>query len=1060
MKRITNRKRSLGFLRVILLGSFLSILNMGIFAQGEVVTGTVTDGEGEPIPFASVALEGTTIGTVTSIEGVYTIDISASAKPQLKFSYLGMKTQVISVEGQALLNVTLESDINNIDELVVVGYGTQKRISVTGAVNTIKNEELVQNTSSASVAAALQGRMPGTVIVQNSGMAGAQSASISIRGADEAPLILVDGVERDFESLDPEEIESITTLKDASATAVYGVKGASGVIIVTTKRGKDGPAKISAKAEFGLISPGKIPDMLDAYEYALLKNEGLANSGQDAIYTDNDLELFQNGLDPIFHPNHDWYDYMTNDYGFRQNYNVNISGGHQKMRYYTNIGYMRERDVYKDFDVDYDDRSYYERINLRSNLDIDVTNTTVLSAEFSGQFANRHQPNTNLGSDLTYNMFRTPAFASTIYDGKKLNTIPGFNDATPLDALYDNGYRDNHSNKFQFSAKLKQNLDFITKGLKFLATVSYDHSYSNNFTATKNIPKYTIEVPGSDGSILNPSVDMDPLTGLFIDPITGQPIENPTFNYIPIGSETKLGASRSTGTNTQRFNTRLNLNYSRDFGKHHVGGIAVFTADALNYLENKDKNKPYYVPRKYLEGAFRASYNYNDKYFVEFNAGVNASENFAPGKTRTGIFPAVSGGWVVTNEKFIPQNPVLTFLKLRASYGVTGSDKGLNSRFLYSDVWSIDYSGGYRFGDDATGQGEAKQTKAGNPLISWAENYQRNFAVETRWINGKLSLQGDIFENERKGLIIEPNAPTIIAADLPPGNLREVTNRGYEIQGRWKDKIGEVGYNLHANYNYAESEIIFMDELVDPDLPYQALTGQSTKNIQGLVADGFYSQEDIDALAANGGVGSEDVVSSGYTDQLQAGDMKYKDLNGDHEINDKDYKTFTNTSSPMTTYGFGGGLNYKAWSASVFFQGATDVTYVIKNRMRMPFFNGLGNGASYVMNRWTPERVANGEEILFPRIQSASGTGDHNFQNSDFWFRDASYVRLKNAHISYMLKNKTLKEMGISSCKFYVSGTNLFTWTKLDIVDPESKAGDQVPIPPNQVYTIGVNIKF
>ncbi|MBK3518278.1 SusC/RagA family TonB-linked outer membrane protein [Carboxylicivirga marina] len=1025
----TKKARGSCFSRLMII-AMVMIVNINAFSQEKLLTGNITDTEGLTIPGVTVMIDGTTLGTITDIDGNYSLKIPAINNPVIVFSFIGMKTQRMSLAEQARLDVVMVSDLNEVDEVVVVGYGTQKRISVTGAVNTIKTEDLAA-ASSSSVATALTGRLPGTVVVQSNGVAGSGASEIRIRGGEENPLILVDGVERGFQDLDPDEIESVTTLKDASATAVYGIRGGDGVIIITTKRGKDGPAKISVKTEFGLIQQGQILNTLNSYDYARLMNEALANDGNQPVYTAEDIELFRTGEDPLFHPNNSWFDEMTNEFGHRQRYTVNMSGGHQKLRYFTSVGYIQERDIYKDYDVGYDDESKYKRYNLRTNLDIDLTSTTVLSVNVAGQFSNRHMPNTSLGG-LTTTMFKTPSDAAVIWNDKIIRVNDNVVNDTPFQQLYDNGYRDNYSNKLQFSAKLKQNLNFITKGLSFDGTFSYDHGYGNDFVASKNIPVYEAFVDAN-----NP--------------------EN--INLRRFGSETKLGESRSTSTKTKTINVRLKMNYKRSFGRHNIGGVGVFTTNEVAFLSGGGNN-PTYVPRRYVEAAGRVSYNFADKYFLEFNGGYNGSENFAPGETRFGFFPAISGGWVLSNEAFFPKNDILSFVKLRGSYGTTGNDKVPN-RFAYYDAYNITYGGGYLFGVLPDGQGQALQTKVGNPNVSWSTSYQKNLALETRWFDGKLKLQADVFETEKKDILITPNniAGIIGAPNNPPANIGEQRIWGYELQANYKTKIGAVDVRVFGNFSTVDKEWVFKDE-IPQDYAWQERTGRHPSAIDGMVFDGFYSQDDIDYLAANNWVGDEQVVSSGYVgESLQAGDLKYVDLNGDGVTNDSDMKVFENLSIPATSYGFGTNLAYKGWSLNVFFQGVDDVTYNISGFVREPFISGVGNGSEILLNRWTSERAAAGEKIEFPRLTS-SGKHNHNYKNSDFWFRDASYIRLKNMELAYRLKGKKLKDFGISSVRMYLSGTNLMTWTDLDFVDPETKSGSSALVGPNKVYTMGVNVSF
>ncbi|TKG95612.1 SusC/RagA family TonB-linked outer membrane protein [Puteibacter caeruleilacunae] len=1026
------------------------------------IKGKVVDEGGFPLPGVAIQVKGTTMGTATQLDGSFELSVPKNAI--LVFSFIGFDKQEIKADKE-ILNVTLIEAVEGLEEVVVVGYGTQKRISVTGAVSTIQ-QEVIEKSPTMDIATALTGKLPGLVVVENSGLAGSGAAKINIRGKgtsnDSSPLILVDGIERDFQELDMDEIANVSILKDASATAVYGIRGANGVIIVTTKRGNVGKPKISFKANYGLVFPGKLPELLDSSQYASLKNEGKHNDegysfdadgnfigsysdeylksleengdprADNYEYSYTDIELFKNGTSPYTHPSEDFYDWATNDYGTQQRYTLNMTGGTEKLRYFVSTGYSRERDIFRDFDVGYDDRSYYARYNVRSNLDFDLTKTTEFSIDLAGQFAKRHQPNDNIGA-LVYNMFQTPPDAySGIVDGKITRPYNGNNAHITHESvyagLYDNGYTHNSSNKVQFSLQLKQKLDFITKGLSFKAKVAYDNGHSSKQTASKNVPIYYIDVK-EDGSLA----------------------------FYQYQKETKLGNSRSFSINSKKVNIRTALNYSREFsGGHNVSGMAVFNASERS-LHGSD---PQYVPFKYLEYASRLSYNYKFKYFIEGNFGLNGSENFAK-SNRYGFFPAVSAGWVVTKEKFIPKNNILSFLKLRGSFGYSGNDKGVR-RFYYFDVMTLS-SGGYRFGMSPATQGSAGEKAIGNKDVSWEKNEQQNYAVETKWFDSRLSVDGEFFFYHRTDILAQQQSlPTIVAAPLPNANIKVIDNKGYEITASWKDKIGKVDYYVRGNYNYSKNKLVFIDE-VPQKYPWMAKTGNSIDQVEGLVFDGFYTQDEINRLSdiQDGSERQEgDPVASGYTAKLQAGDLKYKDLNGDNIIDKYDVQWFDNTSLPKTTFGFGTGFSWKGLSVDVMFQGVTDVTYNINGRFRYPFFNGFNNGSELMLNRWTPERFANGEVIEHPRMTASSSTANHNYKTSDFWFRDASYIRLKNAEISYRFKGQKLKDKGISSIRVFMNGTNLYTWSDLKLVDPETKSGDSAAIPPNKVFNLGVQMTF
>jgi TonB-linked SusC/RagA family outer membrane protein len=1002
-------------------------------AEGQVVTGVIKDEKGDLLPGATVYVRYTEVGTISNLDGEYSITVPAE-KNELVFSFLGMKSQVVKIDGQTTINVTLEPDIENLEEVVVVGYGTQKRISITGAVSTVDNEEL-QKSPSMNVATALAGKMPGLVVVQNNGTAGSGPAKISIRGNDN-PLILVDGVERDFSNLDMDEIKTISILKDASATAVYGIRGANGVIIVTTNRGRVSKPKFSFKANYGLIVPGDLPELMNSYQYALLKNEGAKNdnpllSDDELPFSADAIEHYRLGDDPLFYPSTDYYKEVANDYGSSQRYTMTSDGGTERMKYFVSLGYNRERDIYKDFDVGYDDRSYAERYNIRTNLDFDLSKTTKLNLDMAGQLGVRHKPNHNL-NDLQYDMFRTPPMAyAGIIDGKIVQTDRSMENTSVYDKIYDNGYNHSQSSNTQISAELVQKLNVITDGLSFRAKVSYDNEYTTVETASRDVPVYFIAKDAEDNTIFEKS-----------------------------GIESKLGEARSLDLGSKKIRFRSQLNYSREiYGGHNVSALAVFTASSKSFhsdgVGSSSENYQYKpVPYKYLEGAARITYNYKEKYFIEGNAGYNGSENFAADQ-RYGFFPAASAGWVLTNEKWYPDNKVLSYMKFRYSYGKAGKDDLGGKRFFYFSAYEIDPNGGYYFGNTASSSITAYEAKVGNPNVTWETSTQQNFGLESKWLENRLNIDFDLFKEQRVDILMEPNSvPGIIGAPLPAGNIGKRDSEGFEVQMGWKDNIGKVNYWIRANYNYADNKIVFMDE-VPTKYPWLTRTGLSKNQIQGLEFVGFYSQDDIDQI--NAGNASQDNPASGYTDKLQAGDLKYRDLNGDFMVDDNDRKWFENTNLPKTTFSLHSGVSWKNWSVDLLFYGVTDVTYSISDRMRMPFFNGYNNGMAFVMGRWTPETA---ETATFPRVSATTGQADHNSQSSDFWFRDASYIRLKNAEIAYKLKSKWLKKNGVSSARIYCNGSNLLTWTDLEFVDPEAKSGSTAPIPPNKVFNVGVQMTF
>lgn len=1060
---------------LLLLIAFVSSSIVGLYAQSGVVSGVVKDDAGYALPGVVVQIVGNaTYGVVTGIDGDFTVQLDGTKEPELQFSYVGMVTQTIPVQSaQSNIQIVMENDATSIEEVVVVGFGEQKRVSITGSVTSVKTDDLPSSASS-SLATSLTGRMPGTVIVQNSGEAGSAASNISIRGSSNEPLILVDGIERDFEDLDMDEVESISILKDASATAVYGIRGGDGVIIVTTKRGKEGKFKVNFKTELSLTQRGQTIEPLNSAEFTMLMNEARRNDNGISltatadntglvegttytdVYTPDQLSLYQSGLSDLY-PDTDWFDVLYNDFGHRERYSVSVSGGNEFFTTYTSLSYMYERDCYANYDTEYDSKSAYDRYNIRTNIDFNLTKTSKLSVDLGGQFGTRTRTNVGSMSALTQYALLAPTAAS--FDGESIVGATAPVTSTVYNYIAGVGYRKNHTNKLQMSAKFNQDLSFITKGLTFEASLSYDHTYYSNFTQSYTDANYYYgffdELTNTSYNRNNLNLTVDPYTGWVYNPITGTWVEN--ADVLQDGSDSIMSTSATTTTGVMNFNTKARLGYNRSFGKHNTAGMIVFTTNSESYHSDSYT----YVPIRYVEAAARLSYNYDYRYFLEFNGGYNGSETFAT-ENRFGFFPAVSAGWVPSNESFFPKNDVMTFLKFRGSYGETGIDAGIN-RFMYFDDYTINYSGEYLFGSTSLGgQGEAKQATAGNKDVVWATNFQKNIGIETKWFNDRLSINADLYRNDKKGIMMEPNLiPSVYAGEVSAGNIGEIRYEGYEIEASWQGNFNNFKYRLFANYSYANAINIDIDE-VQPEYDWQVQTGRHPNQLLGLNCVGFYSQEDIAALEDNDWVGTPDAPTTTYSTigNLQAGDLKYEDLNEDGVIDADDMMYFENTSTPKSSYGFGGNFSYKKWNVALFFQGAADVTYTYEGRIRIPFYSGVQNGANYVMGRWTQERYDAGEEITFPRMSMSGGDADHNYQDSSFWMHDASYLRLKNASISYNLTHPKLEKIGISKIGFSLSGTNLLTFTSLDIVDPETSSGQQVIVPPSRVYTLGVNVSF
>ena len=634
--------------------------------QADLITGSVVDANGEPVINASIVVVGKAgVGTITDFDGNFQLKVKAGTK--LQVSFIGMKTKVVTAKNG--MKIVLEDDSNMLQGVEVVAYGTQKKVTVTGALSSVKSEDLVR-TPVGSVNNVLGGQISGVTSVQYSGEPGSDAAQIFVRGqgtwADASPLIQVDGVERSMNDIDPNEIESITVLKDASATAVFGVRGANGVVLITTKRGQEGKAKINFTTSFSALTPTKMVDQADSYGYASFHNLMNDMDGTPRQFSDAILQKFQDGSDPIRFPSMRWADYIMKDVTLQTQHNMTISGGTKKVRYFISAGMYTVGGLFKEFDMDYDYGYQYQRFNYRTNLDLDVTRTTTISVNVAGTVDDADKPYTGQGSSgMIKNIYYATPFSSAgIVDGRKVLSATDYTDLTlpfvganPF-AYYGAGYMETSNNKLQFDLQLNQKLDMITKGLSWKIKGSYNTAYTVSKSGSASVADYT-PVIQPDGSIL----------------------------YRKNGETTLPSYSTSSGS-SRNWYFETAFNYSRTFGDHTVGGLLLYNQSRAYYPSAYSG-----IPHGYVGLVGRVTYDYKNKYMAEFNIGYNGSENFAPEK-RFGTFPAFSAGWIVTEEKFFkPVTKVVNFLKLRGSIGLVGNDKVGGDRFMYTpDAYYVNLS--------------------------------------------------------------------------------------------------------------------------------------------------------------------------------------------------------------------------------------------------------------------------------------------------------------------------------------------------------------------------------
>ena len=1046
-------------------------INKNRLYKGKVVD----DRTSEPLVGATVKVKGSTIGTITDIDGNFALDIPDNISPIVfEVSYMGYASKEAAPAKTTGFTIRLAEDSQTLEEVQIIAYGKQSKMSVTAAISSIDTKELLKSPSG-SVANALSGAVTGLSSIQPSGQPGAENPSIYIRGtgslSDELskPLILVDGVERSFFQMDSHEIESITVLKDAASTAVFGVRGANGVVLVTTRRGVSGKPVISLNSSFGLTQALRNLKGVDSYTYATLYNE--AQLSDNPSLTESQLgfspfviDMFRTNEDPIMFPNVDWNDYLFKNLAWQTQHNLTLSGGGERFRYFVSLGYLLQDGMLKQLGESYDPNYQYKRFNYRSNVDIDITKSTLLKVNIGGHVGAKREPRTDeLWRKV---LWSTPFSSPGIVDGKLISNIYSNRyisigeRSCPLDYYYNYGYNVDTDNVLNLDLALEQKLDFITPGLSMNIKGAYNTNYNVKASRTPSGAD-SMCTPIYLGSIETPGMD-------FWDPRFDRTIVYQTDGVSGLHEQMSYGEEVGRGRN---WYGEFSLNYSRSFGDHDVSALFLYNQSKKYYPETKIDGKVFYmdIPTAYVGYVGRMTYAYKKRYMVDLNAGYNGSENFAPDK-RFGFFPAVSAGWILSEEKFMKKQKVIDFLKLRASYGIVGNDKMENARFLYmAGAWSgyntvAKGQGSWQFGKDG-GTGllpDAKENTMGNPDVTWEKVAKQNYGIDLKMFDSRLSLTADVFFEKRKDILSTRNTlPAITDINLPKINLGKVNNHGYELSLGWNDRAGKVDYWLKANVSYAKNKIIYMDEVV-PNEPYMAETGRSTGLTYGYIFDRFLQKDDFDA---DGNLKKDEngrqILPQMALGTPRPGDALFKDLNGDGVINGDDKTRFGYAERPDYVFGFLGGLKWKNFEFSMQWTASMNASRILDGEYR----NAFGSTNSRMLlkfladGRWTEENP----NSRFPRLTFMNKS--HYLQTSDLWLMNGSYLRLKTAEISYTLPQKDfLKKVGIESVRFYCNGYNLLTLfsdlNDIDI-DPEGVTdGGNNNYPNIRIYNFGVNISF
>lgn len=1007
----------------------LVLLAGGIYAQN-AIKGRVINEKKEPLAGATVAEAGNIKNAVaTDEDGAFQL-MPAKANGSVVVSAVGYLSKTVATPfGQAIV---LAEDTKGLDDVIVVGFGRQKRITNTGAVSTIKAEE-VKSVPTSSIQNTLVGRLPGFFSQQRSGQPGSDAADFYIRGVnslsgDNRPLIIVDDIEYTYEQLaqlNVNEVESITILKDAATTAVYGIRGANGVLVVTTNRGVAGKPQINITSEFGINNVIRLPTYLNSYETALLMNEATLNDayGQSVAptlpWTEDDLRKFKDGSDPYGHPNVNWQKELLNSATTQNRFNIDFSGGNKLVKYFTSVGYYSQNGILKKFAPtnpadDVNNNYYYRRFNFRSNLDITPTKTLKIRFDINGRFETINNPGGVLdASGLFKELQAFRAFAPFVMPLRNPDGSYGYANQTwangyanPITRLANGGYKRNFNNNFNIVIGADQKLDFITQGLSAKLNVSY----ASNINETRNLTRDVNALP-----VFFYNSDNDAYTIK-----NASNYKMPTFNL-----------ATSNGAFNNRLITQLSLNYARKFGVHNVYGLVL-----LNQNSYADRGN---IPANFRGLTGRVGYDYDKKYLLELNIARNGSDKFVE---HYGLFPAVSVGWNIAEEKFVKNlAPFIDLFKIRGSYGLVGSD--VNAPSVINGEIQYSLPGG-TFGGGAT------EGALVNPFVTWEKERKTNIGIDVNLLKGKFSLTADYFYNYRYDqLVSQGDVPLLIGQALPSKNIGITENRGYDGVITYHDKIGRLDFSISANASYAKNKIIYVSEA--PDYPHLARTGTSLGQTIGYVNLGFYGVDDFDA---NGSVKSD--VAKPLWSTLQPGDLKYADLNGDGVITVADQTYLSKPNLPTTTYGVNLMLNYKGVSLRTLVQGAFGYAVQI-NAEGSDAFNS--NLRPWHLQRWTPETAAT---ATYPRIGRNTNINNISWQTvSDFWFVDASYVRIKSVELGYSLPERLVRKTSfMKNARIYASGYNLATFRnvgKFD-VDPEIASGQGQAYPMMANYILGIQL--
>ena len=985
----------------IFLTCFLLCLPNAIKAQDTTfkIAGYVTS-KGESLPGVNIYIKNKPgAGVVTNIDGQY--QIKAQITDVLVFSFIGYKTkEKLIAKKISKLDIELEEETGKIDEVEIVAYGKQRKVSVVGAISSIKVADL-KSAPVTSLSNAIAGRMAGIIGVQQSGEPCSDVSEFWIRGistfgAKATALFLIDGVERtqeDFNNLLPEDIESFSILKDASATAVYGARGANGVVLITTKRGQEGKMTISANVKTMVEYLPRLPEYLGAYDYAKLANEAKLVRGETPLYDDKMFEVIKYHLDDNFYPDINWQDEILKKSTFGWQANMNISGGGSIARYFMSLNYRSNDAAYKESNINkYNTNVKRHQYSFRSNIDVNVTKSTIISLNLATTIIDMNRP----GIGTTRQIWEAqanmnPLNVPKVYTNGKFpayGTDNGNPQTSPYVLLNETGYISEYSNTLQSTLRLNQDLGMITKGLSIEASVSFDSSNFHNGERKKMPELHQAKEYNSKGELITKKIS------------EAEPIKYTT----------------SSG-GTRRIYIEGRLHYERMFGWHRVGGLLLYNQSSYNTTSATTEISS--IPVRTQGIAGRITYSYKDIYLSEFNFGYNGTGNFPKGQ-RFGFFPSLALGWVVSNYEAVKTKlPFLSLMKIRYSFGLVGNDE-LDQRFPF--LTYVGSTPGYNFGDRGENtQGGIGITTQGSEGLQWEKAIKHNIGLDLTLFE-KISMELDFFHDTRSRIFMQrTQLPDIMGIPSTPyGNVGKMKNYGWDGTLSYQDKIGkDFSYEIRGNFTITKNKIIDYDE---PNYKYSYLAkkGKSLNLTYGYIALGYFRDE-------------EDIKNSPQQwGNVMPGDIKYKDVNGDNALTEEDIVPIGNSSIPRIQYGFAGNFSYKNWDLGIFFRGSGASDFFYGGPAYFPFRNGeTGNILTIVndpSNRWIPasysgDKSTENPSARFPRL--SYGNNFNNFINSTHWLGNSSFLRLKTVEIGYTVPNSFLKNLFMKGLRISMIADNL-----------------------------------